>query len=317
VKTSKHLDLLLPACCLAVVWAACCLSAAERGAAARKLPPGDTIDSPRALSDALLIVEQRYGKAIFYEDPVWQWQGDVDLRGQHPGEAWGWWLKMRHFTLPRGLDPKATPELSKGVVENVLGAYHEQNSDGTTYRVVDTPLGPDVVPLSFHDSSGAVVAATPVLDTVISVPFEARMPSEHLEAFCAAVRRASGIRVDPGADWMDEFFAANKIVPPRSAAQLLSRGAKAPFSFLWGAEAMPAREALLKLLDQSATTLRWRLLCRPSAKAADRFCILNIAPPQLGSVGPDGSYQLDAHDFDRRPNPARSPSLMPRSEGTQ
>jgi hypothetical protein len=308
----------LPTCCLAGIWSACCLSAAEPGAAARKLPPGDTIDSPRALSEALLIVEQRYGKAILYEDPVWQWRGDVELRGQHPDGTAGWLPKAQRFTLPAGINPQTTPELTKGVVQTILDAYHKQNDDGTRFRVIDTPIGPDVVPVSFHDSSGAVVETSSVLDAVISVPFESRMASEHLRAFCAAVSKASGTGGDFFDLWIDSSFAANQVVPPQSAAQLLSREAKAPFSFLWGAEAMPAREALLQLLDQSATTLRWRLLCQPGAKAADRLCMLNIARPQLGGVGPDGSYQLDTqHYWDRRPNPARVPSPMPRNQDTQ
>ncbi len=46
--------------------------------------------------------------------------------------------------------------------------------------------------------------------------------------------------------------------------------------FQWGVYSAVARDALIDLLNQSATTFSWRLMCQGSSQASDRLCALNL-----------------------------------------
>lgn len=269
------------------------------------------IVSSRPLADVSLLLEERYAKPITFEEPVWAWRGDVEVKGEDENAYMAQWLKGRRFELPEGLNPQQTPTLNAALLEKVLGAYHSQNGDGTRFKVLESRMGLHIVPAQYHDANGQVVASASVLDARVAVPGAVRMASDHFLAVCAAVTAATGTKVDLNSPWLDMYFAANATVPPNGAAQLLPEQEKAKYSFAWGAPEMPAREALLSLLDNSATTLRWSLLCHPSAKPGDRFCVLNLGPVQVRETGADGKSTLKSLSYDRRVKPSFGAPIPP------
>lgn len=267
------------------------------------------IISPSPLHKAAVLLEERYGKPVTFEEPVWQWRGDVTVRGRDENAPMAQWLKERRFLMPDWLTPERTPHLDVAVLGRMLDAYHAQNEDGARFKVLESRLGLHIVPTQSHNAEGQLVPASSLLDFRISVPTALRMASGHFKALRAAITAASGTQVQDGSQWLDVAYAANGITPPRGAAETLPEQEKERYCFSWGVSDVSAREALLLLIDQSATTLVWQLLCQPSAKAADRFCVLNLTPLVTQQIGPDGRVARKPVYFDRRVAPRHGPAL--------
>jgi len=66
-------------------------------------------------------------------------------------------------------------------------------------------------------------------------------------------------------------------------------------AFSWGIENVAARDALISLLEQSATTMTWILLCDTQPA-----CGLNINPMVINSVGSDGKLSIKVLNHDRK-----------------
>jgi len=250
-------------------------------AQAQPAPSGpEVIVAPRPLNDISMSLEKLYHKVVTYEEPISVWRGELITKGRDPDGPFGLWLREdRRFVVPDGLEPQRTPELNVAVLKSVIEAYNLQNPEGTLFQATSSRLGLHILPLQAHDTDGKLVPATTLLDTRINVPSSKRMPSEHIQALCDAVTAANGegaLRFNY--KWFDLVFVPNGLRPPKSAAQLLSPEEKEPYSMVWGASGVSARVALLSLIDLSATKFTWHLLCRPSVKPENRFCVLNMNP---------------------------------------
>jgi len=254
---------------------------------------------PRPLEEAARFLEAEYHAPVTYEDPLWLWAGDSVVRGSDPDSPMARWLWDRKLNLPQETSRAEGGKLDAALVQRVIDAYHAQNPADARFKVIESSLGLHIVPGSAHDGSGRMVAVTALLDTVISVPEAARMPSEHFEAICQAVTDASGVKVTNGQQWMDQFFAPNGAAPRRFAAQILSAQEKEPYSFRWGATGMSARAALVDLLRTSATTLSWALMCHPNLKRQNSECVLNLTPIVIAVTGDDGKPDRKSISFDR------------------
>jgi hypothetical protein len=230
------------------------------------------IISPQPLSDLALLLEERYAKPVTFEEPVWAWRGDVVVKGSDENARFAQWLVDRRFELPDGLIPGAATDLNAALLGKILDAYHSQNADGTRFKVLESRLGLHIVPAQYHNASGQLVPVASLLDVRVTVPYEARMASAHLRALCDAVTAAAGTKMQVSAPGLDLFFAANALVP-------------------------------------QATTLRWSLLCQPSAQAANRFCSLNVTPLQVRDTGPDGKPMSRTLTYDRGVKPAFGPPM--------
>jgi len=255
-----------------------------------------TINAPRPVMDAALLLEERYRAPVTYEDPVWEWRGDVYVVGGNDAAPMAWWLKSRLLILPDGLTPAESPVLNAALVGRVLDAYYNQNPGDARFRVTSSRLGLHIIPTAFHTADGKLAEAPALLDAYIRVPDARRMASDHLIALRTAVTESTGTLVEESGNdkWLDQFYAAGGLVPPKFATKLLTGKQQEPYSFVWGAAPMTARDALLSLLDSSATTLSWRLLCQPSGKPENRSCVLNVVPLQVPDLSADGKPVLDA-----------------------
>jgi hypothetical protein len=243
--------------------------------------PGPTpIASPRPLADAADLLVHLYGKVVTYEDPVWVWRGDVEPEpGGDPNRKWGLFPKAHGFTMPAetGVDPDLA-----SVLQKTLAAYHQQGL-GARFQVLTSKWGYHIVPIQAHDEGGSLVPASSPLDSHVYLTTETRTPLQHLSALLDAIGVASGVKIDPamfGGGFNSEFRSA-------------------PASFEWGAAGVVARDALIELLDKSATTFLWRLKCQPSARAEDRFCALNTSKIEVAITDAQGKPATRVLYFDR------------------
>jgi hypothetical protein len=242
------------------------------------------ITSPRPVKDVADALEGLYAKPVTYEDPVREWRADMRLMWGKDERAVGAMVpRDRSFRLPAGLGPTATPVLDADLVNRILNSYHAENPDGPRFRVIATSYGLHIVPDQYSDASGSRIAVTPILDTIITVPREKRLPGMHLLAIAQAAKAQSGtdvweIATDLG---FETHFAPN-------GALCGDRNAPPPDDcFLeWGAAGVSARDALISLFEQSATTMTWQLLCGPVVAPKSGFCVLNIAALMVNAGDP-------------------------------
>ena len=259
------------------------------------------IHSGRPLSDLSLLLEEKYAQPVTYEDPVWLWRGDLSVQGSDERDPLALWLKNRKFVLPLQVNTSETFKINMGVLQGIIEAYNRQNADGTQFKIITSYLGFHIVPWQMYNENGKMGPASTLFDVTIQVDAERRMASEHIKEICDAISAASGTSLRMGNNkWLDEFYAAGGVRPPRFAAKLLDEEQRAPFTFLWGSGPTTGREALLALLSSSSTTFSWRLLCQPSAKPENRFCVLNVDPLQVRVLDADGKPVVDEEGHVRK-----------------
>ena len=261
------------------------------GPALAQLPiSSQEITSGRPLSEAAMLLEGRFAKPVTYEDPIWTWGGDASpspiARGLYPRD-----LKL---SLPAELFTVQKAELNLDLIAKIVDAYHH-DTDGPRFRVLSSRWGFHIVPIQARDSTGRWVSVRALLDTQIYIPVENRTPSMHFVQICNVLTTASGIRVIPGARWLDQAFEPNGIIPPRT--RQLTQQEEQQISFIWGANTN-AREALISLIELSGTTLTWDVRC--NVEPSDQTCVLNLNPIQIPLITPDGKSVTKTIYGDRR-----------------
>ncbi len=216
---------------------------------------GAPLVSPRPLADVSVQFQEWRGKVVTYEEPLLTWSGDLHEIPGKSGTKGYLYPKEQAFLMP----PEAESESDPGVALNkTLEAYHQQTR-GTRFQILTSEWGYHIVPLQVHDDHGFLVPARSLLDARIYVPSKERTLFEHLRAFGAAVRAATGTNLDT--------------VPfPSQQGYQQAR----PERFAWGTEPNVARDALINLLSRSETRLSWHLYCQASSQADARFCVLNL-----------------------------------------
>jgi hypothetical protein len=84
-----------------------------------------------------------------------------------------------------------------------------------------------------------------------------------------------------------------------------------PARFTWGTSGQSARDAVIGLLERSATTYSWQLRCEDRTTPGDRLCVLNITSVEV-TVKDAAEHSFNTTlQYDRCPKCA--PSLSPRS----
>lgn len=245
-----------------------------------------TITSPRPLGEAVRMLTDLYGTPLTYEEPPWLWPLDRFVAED-----------CRQFVLPIGLSPGAMPSL-EAAARKIIELYNTQSSAtatfrGTRFRVERSQYGVHIVPSMLYSPRGGLASAGSILDVYVTVSPGTRLASGHFQAICEAVSSASGVKLelnDPVLS-LDSFFAANGIVAPRGAA-LLPTMERQKYSFDWGSTRTTGRAALLALLQRSATTLTWVMMCEPKTQSKDRHCLLSLLPMRARTIGEGGMVQV-------------------------
>jgi hypothetical protein len=239
----------------------------------QQIPTGASslVTSPRPLADVARRLQEAYGKVVTYEDAIPTWPGELEAV---PGRN-GLFPAMHSFVMPAESVPGT--DLASAL-ENTIAAYHQQ-ACGTRFQVLSSTLGYHIVPVQGRDENERLVPTGSVLDEVVTVPSEARSAMQHLEALGAAVSSAASIRVGVAA------------VRARPRGFDIAFRAQ-PEVFSWGAYSAVARDALVDLLNQSATTFSWQLRCQP--RAVDVFCALTLSAIEVAVTDSLGKPVTDS-----------------------
>jgi len=224
-----------------------------------------------------------YGKVISYEEPVLVWRGELEgALGRDESQKWGLYPKEQAFTMP--LATEGQTDLSQ-VLDKVLNAFHEQTSS-TRFQILKSAWGYHLVPRQAHDANGVLVPTTSLLDASVTVAIQERTPEEHILALADAIKHATGVAMDVSA-----------IPGTRRGFDMVFRAT--PARFEWGVLGVVGRNALIGLLQRSATTFSWRLNCQSSAQQVDRLCVLNLERLVVAATDQDGRQEKRVVDFDR------------------
>jgi hypothetical protein len=177
-------------------------------------------------------------------------------------------------------------------IADLLDAFHRLNPDGPHFRCLQSRYGLHIVPEFVRDSSGRRARADSILEKTVSVPQGTRTAYEHLALLCSAVSAASGVPVHVNARSFPEDYAANGLVPPLLIEPTQEQ--LRPYGFSWGASAVTGREALISLLEGSATTVYWDLRCETSVDNRNWFgCFLNAGPLVVYVKGSGGEDKVN------------------------
>jgi hypothetical protein len=222
------------------------------------------------LGDFARRLEGQYAKPVTFETPLLLWRGHMRSHGLLPNGTEALTFVTHSFVLPENAGIFDAPALSVDLLSKVVKAYHQSNPGFPRYRVSQSQMGFHIIPTEARDESGALGPVQSVLDATVEVPVEKRTASEHAQALLDAVTRATGIATvveNP----IDSLYAANGY---------LVRGDPAERSYMlfeWGASGMSAREALIDLLKNSATTTSWTLACIPDFQHGNRqHCMIGF-----------------------------------------
>ncbi len=251
------------------------------------------ITGSRPLCEFAERLQARHATVITYEDPAWQWRGDLQRLSLNPTPVSELIPAVESFAPP----PSGSSTSPGEILDNAVRAFNGQTR-GPHFQMSSSKLGLHLFPAEEHNASGQLVSASNILDSLISVPTVVRTASGHFAQICAAASAASGAGVECSAagvrPWLDETFAAN------------------PKPFAWGVNGISARGALVDLILKSATTITWEFLCGATADwgAAGRSCVLNLRPLVVDDADAQGSPTRTPLYFDRCgecPRPNRPP----------
>jgi hypothetical protein len=209
---------------------------------------GDAITGNRPVEEMATLMEQRYASPVTYEDPMWEFQGDLATGAKFP--------KDLTFVVPAELTPAHRPKLDAEVLNEAIAAYHSQTG-GPRYRIATSRLGLHLIPDQVRGVDGAFATARNPLDTVVNMPVTLRSVSQHVQDLCTALSAATGDRII--------------YLPGQS-----DRAGYKDLTVAWGARDVSGREALIDLLEPSAATLHWHLNC-----LSDRLCFFQVEPINL------------------------------------
>jgi hypothetical protein len=215
-----------------------------------------SVNDARPVAFAAKMLEQQYGWIITYEDPIYVHESELadvtetvrrDLDKYKPGEApkvivpKGGNLAFKFYVDP-ATDKAADSAL---VVQELLDAYALTGHPGV-FRLDKDGQRLHIIPMAFKDKDGVVRPQPSILDARITLPAQERNGFQLMDAFCAAVNQAGGIRLRPAA------FPANMFLHYKTQS---------------GAKDQKARDVLTHELDLIHAKLSWQLFYDPSSKS--------------------------------------------------
>ncbi len=236
------------------------------------------VDDPRPVAKAAEILSAKYGYVVTYEDPEYQYEGDVREVTQEVAKSAspknrvlvpaGGALTIRNLKGLAHIDAAAR---GRAMVAAVIEAQGAEPSQGGTFRIAESRGMIHIIPQKVRDANGEWVSARPVLDTIITIPQRTRSGLEMLREICEALSKKTGETVVLGAISLNAF----------SRIQVTN-----------GADNVPAREVLSILLGASAAKMSWQLFYAPDLQ----WHVLNIRPapgdlPNLGEPAERASDQ--------------------------
>ena len=207
----------------------------------------------RPLAKAILILEQRHGWIVTYEDARYEHESDLQdvtaevRRNYAPDKP--------KIIAPRGglvsfsydLPGRGTSSDVLAVLQTML-SVHENSGNGGIFRVEQDADVFHIVPVAVKDRTGQIVERRSILEVPITLPEAERTVFETLKAVLEVVKRASGSEVNAvniGSIPLNLFF------------QTRTRE---------GFIGVPAHDVLLRTFAATGRRLSWRLLYEPGRR---------------------------------------------------
>lgn len=218
------------------------------------------VNDPRPVAKAIEELEARYGVVITYEDPVYEFAGDLvnvaakvraDYDPARPHAA-------KPVLIPRGGElrvalPRAA-NLGKPDAARLAEAVCAPTLKGDAAARFGVKGAGDVqhvVPLAARNAQGERAPAASPLDAVVNLPSADRTGLESLEALFALIESQTGA----------------KVVPGTMPLNLMLNG-----RVRFGCEGCTAREAALEILRGLGGRLSWQLFY----DANEKYHVFNV-----------------------------------------
>ena len=162
------------------------------------------VTDPRPVALAIAVLSERHGIAITYEDPRYEFEGDLkDVTSEvarspiKPGQRilvpLGGALELTYSISPTSGKPEQVDALIRKILDTHVaggrGSQFELTQEGNTFHVV---------PVMLKCSQGTWKATTSVLNTPINVAIEQRSGIQMVDAICEALTAAARVRVVVG-----------------------------------------------------------------------------------------------------------------------
>jgi hypothetical protein len=166
------------------------------------------VNDPRPLAAAVTQLEKQVGIGINFEDMPYTFAGDLkdvtatamtqSQRSANPGVA---------IIVPRGgpltiapvslANNPASVSGVTAVLASLVGAYATAGYPGV-YSSTYAHGAFFITPAQVHNSAGNAIAFSPILDTTVTLPSQARSAGDTLEAILQQVKTQTGIPVEIG-----------------------------------------------------------------------------------------------------------------------
>jgi hypothetical protein len=242
------------------------------------------VESPRALSQAVLTLIETYGYLITYEDAPLTYSGDLqDVTNERhadlsylkkPGAVREIIPLSETLTVPL-LPPGAMndPKNITAMIEQMLKEHAARNQGGR-FRLQQTDGYFHIVPSEVRDSRGEWVSQASILEAKISIPKGERSGPVMLDTICKAISDATHTNVGVG------HIPMNALEPYRS---------------LLVAQDEPARNVLLRMLSGANRRFTWMLDYLPGMQQYSLSIVLvpDRAPPPAPATPPSTSSPFE------------------------
>ena len=126
------------------------------------------VDDPRPVQVAVAELEKRYGWLVTYEDPPYQFAGELEDVSKLPGRPF-MDLRHQHLELASPLPPLSDNPNPLTLLNAVIVA--DANRVGhSRFALRSSPFGIHVVPTAFRDTNGIWSVTASILDALIEMP---------------------------------------------------------------------------------------------------------------------------------------------------
>lgn len=190
------------------------------------------VNQPRALAVVIDEIRRRHGVAISYEDPPYEYPGDVvdvtrwvrrDLDQFPEGRAPPVVVpRMCRFQAEYEVDPATgDPTNLLDTLRAVVSAYNSGDNPGK-FKVEALPIGPCVMPMQVRDVSGVWRDIQPLLSTPLYLAFTNVSNHRALGAFLSALGSNTSVRVI-GSAVMQQRGGLSLMAENETAREVLTR----------------------------------------------------------------------------------------------
>jgi hypothetical protein len=209
------------------------------------------VNDPRPMAAMAEKIEQQTGWTITYEDPSYQFAGDIV---EFPGEAAEGksYFGMRPVPFVFTFDAETRKDAVRAV--GALVDHFEMRTGGQKFRVLAEKGFIHLVPELNRDKDGMWAAQRPALDTRISLPAGKRSLMDFLVEVTAVLSQESGRRIDVGTVALNLMLNTQVELPAFKDTQ--------------------ARVVLREAFTRSGLKLSWQLL----GGVGDENQALNVHP---------------------------------------